>query len=77
MGSKQNHIISPQDIESVHVLCGFRKELCKLTEKKVHQELLNTHATFGLRNSGAELITDGWDAILEKYCREPVLLLGI
>lgn len=32
---------------------------------------------FGLRNSGAELITDGWDAILEKYCREPVLLLDI
>lgn len=45
--------------------------------KKVPQELLNTHATSSLRSSGAELHPDGWDALLEKHCCEPELLLGI
>lgn len=32
---------------------------------------------FENRNSGAELISDGWDATLEEYCHEPVLLLDV
>lgn len=58
---------------------GSERNLHKLIKKKkkVQQELLNTHATFGLRNCGAELIPDGWDALLEKYCREPALFLDI
>lgn len=74
--SKQNHTKSPKDIEDVHVLLWFRNVLCKLIEKEVCQELFNTNATFGIRNSGAEVIPDGWE-VLEKYCHETVLLLDV
>jgi len=35
MGSKQIHVKSPQDIENVDVLHGFRMELYKLRGEKV------------------------------------------
>lgn len=61
VSSKQNHLKCAQDIENVHVLHMAQMESRKLVENNMQQELVNTHGTFGLRNSRAELIPEGWD----------------
>lgn len=69
------HKISTGDGKTFMFYVGSKRNCISSQKKKVQQEWLESCATFGLRNCGAELIPGGWDAVLEKSCWEPALLL--